>query len=303
MTYSAGNNIQAIADYNTFATEIDAIFSNPYPGSTTLPNAGFGYGQPAVGSVSVGSNVTAAQWSALFNAVNNAGIHQGTSVSPIPTSVVANTNIAAFPTLPTVLSTLTANRNNLAAGQSALNTVGPFTSGSWTHSLTYTFSVNFGSWDNARFFFNSGGSIAITGAHPNGLGDDKEWHDMLASMSPLAVKYNSTTPGTGSPGPIGGFWNPSTNNPLTISFQTLYTQTYTGPYYYSGSYINVNAKLGANAGAAGSEVLTFQVYLSQADHTPDAKTGTQFSITEVHSVGAVPYPGTAIITNLGFVAT
>lgn len=309
MTYNTGSQIQAV-DYNTFASGINTVFGDSNSGAATLPSAGYGYGRPPVSTVTAG-NITAGQWSTLFTALRATGTHQGTSSSPVPGSnPTAGSNIIAYntPSMSTMINNLTTNRFSIAGGQTALNTYGPYTSGSWTNTLTYTFSVNFGSWDNARYFFNSGGSIAITGYHPPGTGpitdDDHEWYSMLNSMSPLLFKYNSTTPRVGLAGSVGGFWNPVTNNPLTTSFQTLYTKTFNA-YSYSGSYATISAKLGGVAGAAGSELLTFQVYLVQADSGPvfSAKTGTQFSITETHSAGSVVYPGSAIVTNLGFAAT
>ena len=309
MTYNTGGQIQA-ADYDAFASSINTVFGDSNSGETTLPNAGYGYGKTPVTTPAAG-NITAGQWTSLFTALRATGVHQGTSSSPVPGSdPTIGSNIIAYntPAMSTMISNLTTNRFSIAGGQTALNTYGPYTSGSWTNSLTYTFSVNFGSWDNARYFFNSGGSIAIAGSHPAGVGpstdDDHEWNTMLSEMSPVLFRYNSTTPNTGVAGSNGGFWNPGTNSPLTTAYTTLYTKTFsTSPY--SGSYATISAKLGGNAGAAGSELLTFQAYLFQADSGVSfaAKTGTEFSITETHSAGAVVYPGSATVTNLGFTAT
>jgi hypothetical protein len=306
MTYNTGGQIQA-ADYNAFASSINTVFGDSNSGTTTLPNAGYGYGKTPVTTVTAGNAVTAAEWSTLFTALRATGTHQGTSSSPVPGSnPTAGSNIIAYntPSMSAMIGNLQTNRFGVAAGQTALNTYGPYTSGSWTNSLTYTFSVNFGSWDNARYFFNSGGSIAITGYHPAGAGptndDNHEWNTVLSGMSPFLFKYNSSIPNTGTPGSIGGFWNPATNNPLTTSYQVLYTKTAST---YSGSYATVSAKLGATAGSSGSELLTFNVYLFQSGVGFSAKTGTQFSMTETHSAGAVVYPGSATVTDLGFTAT
>jgi hypothetical protein len=240
MTYNTGGQIQA-ADYNAFASSINTVFGDSNSGATTLPTAGYGYGRTPVTTVTAGNTVTAAEWSTLFTALRTTGTHQGTSSSPVPGSnPTIGSNIVAYntPAMSAMIGDLQTNRFSVAGGQTALNTYGPYTSGSWTNSLTYTFSVNFGSWNNARYFFNSGGSISITGYHPPGAGpstdDDHEWNTMLSEMSPVLFRYNSTTPGTGVAGSIGGFWNPGTNNPLTTSYQVLYTKTFsTNPY--SGS--------------------------------------------------------------------
>lgn len=312
MTYITGGDIQA-SDYNTFATAalgMNQIFADLYPGSTTLPNAGYGYGQtPALTSVSIGDNVAAAEWAALFQTMRKCGTHQGTTVvPPLPvTDPVIGDIVTAYntpSTLAATVSTLIANRFNLALGQySIVNMAGtPVAAPSWTNTLTYTFTANFGSWNNARYFFNAGGAIYISGAHPNGAGDDAEWHGMLQSMSPLVFNYNATTPLVGSPGPNGGFWNGTV--PLTFpAYQIKYTQTYSlSPY--SGSYIQVSAKLGAAAGSAGSEVITFQVYFFQADSGTiiSPKVGTTMTPGYRYSSGAIPV-AQPTLTSLGFVAT
>jgi len=312
MTYSAGNPIQA-SDYNTFATAalgMNQIFADLYPGSTTLPNAGYGYGQtPALTSVSIGDNVAALEWAALFQTIRKCGTHQGTTiVPPLPvTDPVIGDIVTAYntpSTLAATITTLIGNRFNLALGQySIVNMAGtPVAAPSWTNTLTYTFTANFGSWNNARYFFNAGGAIYISGAHPNGSGDDAEWYGMLQSMSPLVFNYNATTPLVGSPGPNGGFWNGTV--PLTFpAYQIKYTQTYSlSPY--SGSYIQVSAKLGAAAGTAGSEVITFQVYFFQADSGTiiSPKVGTTMTPGYRYSSGAIPV-AQPTLTSLGFVAT
>ncbi len=310
MSYQQFGTIQA-STYNAFTAIMNSIYADTNAGATSYSTASFGYGQtPALSTtVPVGSLVTAAEWSALFASMEKCGNHQGTPVvPPLPgvapgydtgstTLPVSGNTIVAYNTpagaLTTLTNTLISNRFNLYTGQTATINSGPFVSPSWIHTLTFTFTVNFGSWNNARYFFNGGGSINISGSYPDGAGDDHEWFQMLSDMSPLKFKAGSTTPNVGSPGPIGGFWNTGTTNPLTTSFQTLYTQTYsTSPY--SGSYIQVNAKLGAAAGTSGSEVVTFQLILNQADSgTLFATKGpTTFNVSESH-----------VITNLGFVST
>ena len=324
MSYQQYGTIQA-STYNAFTAIMNSIYADTNTGATSYTTASYGYGQtPALSTtVPVGSNITAAEWAALFGAMEKCGYHQGTPVvPPLPgvapgyntgstTLPAAGNTIVAYDTptgaLTTLINTLIANRFNLYSAQTATINYGPFVSSSWTHTLTFTFTANFGSWDNARYFFNSGGSINISGSYPDGAGDAHEWFTMLSNMSPLAVSAIASTPSVGSPGPIGGFWNSGTGNPLTTSFQTLYTQTYSlSPY--SGSYITVNAKLGAAAGTAGSEVVTFTVFLNQADSGTIVapKGATTFNVSESHAAGTsgIVYPGpSVVITNLGFVST
>lgn len=322
MTYQQYSAIQA-STYNAFSAITNSIYADTNAGTTSYTTASYGYGQTALStSIAIGAKVQAAEWAALFTDIAKCGNHQGTPVvPPLPgaapgydtgstTLPAAGNTITAYNTptlLSTLLSTLITNRFNLYAGQTSVVNMPstPFAAPSWTHTLTYTFTATFSNWDHARYFFNAGGAIYISGAHPGVSGDDAEWNGMLTSMSPLVFNYGATTPNTGTPGSIGGFWNVGTTNPLTSAYQTIYTQTYAlSPY--SGSYIQVNAKLGAAPGTSGSEVITFQVYFFQADSGTlfAAKTGTTMTPGYRYSPAGTAVPTTApVLASLGFVAT
>ena len=315
MTYTTGGNIQA-ADYNAFSTlagGMNEIFADIHSGATTLPQAGFGYGQtPALTAVSAGNNITAAQWDALFQTIRKSGTHQGTTtVPPLPVSdpVVGN-NITAHntpTTLAALISTLGANRYNLALGQSTLitgsNFVQPGGAQPWTNTLTFNYQVDFGSWNNARYFFNSGGTLNLNGSYsPIVTPEDTQWSTMLTNMSPLVFNWNSTTPNVGTGGTAIGFYG------LTTSYQTIYQKTFGGGGYYTNSYIQVQAKLNAAAGTNG--LVDFVITLVDADTSlpKDPKNGTTtYRIDNKKSSGAIVYPGTVTVASVGglngFVAT
>ena len=63
MTYSSSNTITA-ADYNSFVSTVNGVIGT---GSGSK-----GYGQTALTTVSATDQITAAQWTALLTAVNNA---------------------------------------------------------------------------------------------------------------------------------------------------------------------------------------------------------------------------------------
>lgn len=313
MTYSAGGKIQA-SDYNTFATlagGMNGIFADNYPGATTLPNAGFGYGRisnelnPRV----PGAAVTEAAWTGLFQSMRLVGQHQGTVV--VPPLPVANPavgdKIIAYSGLSTLLATLNTNRFNIAPGQSTLtagtNWVQPGAAKPWTNSLTFSYRVDFGNWNNARYFFNSGGTLNLNGSYaPVVTPEDHQWDTLLTAMSPLKFGALSTTPATaGNIGTGAGFYG------LTTVYQSIYKKTYGAGYYYSNIYIQVDAKLAAAAGTNG--LIDFVIALVDGDSYPNAKTGTTtYRIDNVKSSGAVVYPGPAVAVatvgaNNGFTAT
>lgn len=291
MTYSTGGVIQA-NDYNTFATlvnSVNAVYADIYPGATTLPNAGYGYGQPALTSVTPGNPVLASEWAALFTAAKAVGTHQGTTtVPPLPvTNPVNGDVIAAYAGVDTLIATLNANRFNLAVGQSTYTTgtnqVQP-SSTPWGTKLTFTCQVNFGNWNNARYFFNSGGYISFTGSYTPAVAPiDSAWASALNKMSPTLFKYNTTTNANGNnivtpPGFYG----------LTTVYAPIYTKTGggSGYYYYTTDTVTISAKLNAAAGTNG--IIDFKIELLDSDPTVNLKTGTTtFQINNLRSTGAV----------------
>ena len=307
MTYTAGSSIQA-ADFNTFANSagyMNELIADLHSGATTLPNAGLGYGQTPLATVTALDNVAFTNWNLLYTAIRNVGTHQGTSVvPPLPASgPIATDVISAYngpPTLSTLIGTLQTNRFVIAPGQTALNTSTNVQPGAtpWTNTLTFNYSVDFGSWNNARYFFNSGGKITLGGAYsPIVTVEDTMWNNMLVAMSPLVFDYTSTTPNSGSGGTAIGFYG------LTTAYQTIYTKIHGGGGYYSASYMQVQAKLANIAGTNG--ILNFTILLADEEvGIKEPKNGTTtYTVIEIHSAGAVTYPGTVTVTNLGFIST
>lgn len=304
MTFSPGDNIQA-SDYNGFATNLNRIYSDLNSGATTLPLAGYGYGQSgALLPVAVGGNVTAAQWELMRQRSISIGTHQATTVIPplqanpyAPGETVTTFNLAP-------LTALDTNRHNLAPGQTALNLGTTYSSAStWLTLMTYTTRVNFSSWNNARYFFNSGGSLQIVGTYPTASTPiELAWKDALENRSPIVFNWNATTASSGgNSAPLNpiGFWNTATNNPLTTSYQIIYYKAI-GAGYYTSSFVQVEAKLVNAAGTDGQ--MDIRISLIDGDPTPDTKTtGIGFAINNAASAAAIVYPGPpVIITSTGF---
>ncbi len=320
MTYATGGPIQAV-DYNTFATltgGMNEIYADLHPGATTLPNASYGYGQtPSMVSANVGNPILASEWASLFQSIGNSGMHQGTTVVPPlpgtpPASVqlpVIGDTIIAYNTpasaITTLINTLRTNRYNVAALQSTLLTgtsyVQPAGAKPWANSLTFTYRADFGSWNNARYFFNSGGSLNLNGSYsPVSTPDDVLWSTLLSSMSPLVFAATSSTPSSGGNSGTGaGFYG------LTTAYQKVYRKSSGGGggghyyYAYSSSYIEVNAKLAGPAGTSG--IIDFKVDLVDDDGSPTVKnTTTTYRIDNKRATGAVTYPGPpVVITTVG----
>lgn len=315
MTYITGGNVEA-ADYNTFATlaaSINEVFADLHSGATTIgAGADYGYGQtPALTSVVAGNSILASEWAALYDAMRSCGTHQGTVVSP-PVPVVdpsAGDSVTAYNTPSTfasIVALLRTNRHVLAGGQTLLtlgsNFVQPGGASPWTNTLTWNYQVDFGSWNNARYFFNSGGTLNLNGSYsPNVTPEDAQWVSMFAAMSPLVFSWDSTTAFSGGGGTAIGFYG------LTTSYQTIYLKAFGGGGYYSTSTITVQAKYNAAAGTNG--LVDFRIILTDGDVTPNPKTSlTTYRVDNVKSAGVIAYPGPAVTVaavgaNNGFIAT
>ena len=177
----------------------------------------------------------------------------------------------------------------------------------WVNSLTFNFQVDFGSWDNARYFFNSGSKVLLYGSYaPVGIPttEESQFINMLTSMSPLVFGYNSTTPYSGTGGSAVGFYDASTPlawSTLTQSYKTIYNRARGGAYYYySANYLLAQAKLDAAPGTNGK--IDFSIAMVDADPVPmrHPKTGTTtYRVGRITSSGAVGYNGSYSVSSIG----
>lgn len=95
----------------------------------------------------------------------------------------------------------------------------------WNATITHAVTVDFGSANGARYFFNSGGEIrtraTITGYSGN-IGDD--WNTLLTNMGTIKFNHTETTStGTGTGSAIGYY-------DLTTTDQTIFTKVGSGVY-------------------------------------------------------------------------
>jgi hypothetical protein len=300
MTYSTGNNILA-ADYNTLTTatnSVNEVYADTHSGATTLGTfADYGYGQTAMTSVSATQNITAAQWSTLFTNMRACATHQGSSiVPPVPASGpnigVAVAALNTPTTMAAAVTTLRSSRINLAVGQSTLTVGSNFVQNAatipWNNLLVFTFQVEFGSWNNARYFFNSGGVLQFNGSYaPTSTPDDVAWASMLTNMSPLKFNWNSTVGGSGPGGTAIGFYG------LTTTYQDIYNRAHGGGDSYSANFVLIQCKYNTTAGVNGR--LDFRVALNDNGVGHPLKSGTTtYHMDNVRSTGAIVYPGPAV---------
>jgi len=288
MTYAQYGTVQ-VTDYN------DLVGTNPNTTSgklNTVWSTGggtSGYGQTAIATLTAGQTVAAAQWATLVNTTANAATHQGTTITSVTAPVTGGT-ITYLSAIPTNLTTIYTNRLNASAqGSTSSNTA---TRGSaWSDSLTFTHTATFANGDAARYFFNSGGQLAITVSQPSGSGVDLLFNNLASNVGTVVLSAPSsgtiTVAGTTYNGisKIGGGGNAPTisqNNgyyALTTSNANVFTQTAsTGPSSYLSSFIRVIVKSNGTQGSnsdAGSIITIYTVW----DEVPNGLTVSSGSAT------------------------
>ena len=164
MSYAQFGQIQA-SDFNTLVGANPGSTINVLNTTWATGAASAGYGQPAEGNVTTGDVITATKWANLVNKTASAASHQGSSITSV-TAPVAGGVITYLSAIPTNLTTIYTNKLN-AATQSSTTSNAVVSGATWSSIATFTHTATFANGDAARYFFNSGGQLAITCAHAN----------------------------------------------------------------------------------------------------------------------------------------
>jgi len=288
MTYSSGSLITP-ADYNTFATDTNTVWGT---GSNSD-----GYGQTnTISTVTGGNTITATQWATLLARITSAANHSGTSITAITSPTVGDT-ISAYAALATNISAIS-NNNAAASGSDA--SASTTTTTAWAASATTTKTITFASYNQLRYFFNSGGMIRIGFSRSGGTTSDQNtsWTNLLSNAGTIVLTgegapgSTKTIAGTTYEGTtkIGGGGTATTLAEgvgaynLTGSNQTLFQQ-YSTTYTYTANYVKIDASI------SGS-VITFSVELIDTGGSGiDNVDGTLSMTTTIRQ------PSTTYITN------
>jgi len=291
MTYASGSTILA-ADYNGL------VGTNPNTASGTLNTVWStggttaGYGQTALATVATGDAILASSWANLVNRTANAATHQGTSITGV-TAPSTGGVITYLSAIPTNLTTIYNSRLNAATqGSTTSNTV--TTASTWTSAATFTQTVTFANGDAARYFFNSGGQLAITCSHPAGSGINLLLNNLASNVGTVVLSAPSsgtaTIAGTSYSGVqrVGGGGNAptvSTNSgyyALTSSNANIYYQTAsTGPSGYLSTNINIFARTNGTVGSNGDRgnVITITTVWDEIPNGLTVSTGSVTTLT------------------------
>lgn len=161
--------------------------NRPYPNDATAAQGplaaliGYGYGTRGYGQLDTflpprnpGNRVSSVEWNAMQSVMSNINIHTGSGLTLQPRvtasgRIIAEDGVDSTANIEALVSTLDVNRNQFDPDQMSTD---PAISSSrdtkWNGTITHEFTVDFNSEDHARWYFNSGGAIDISGTRYGG---------------------------------------------------------------------------------------------------------------------------------------
>jgi len=270
MAYTSGDTILA-THYNSFVSDFNTNWGTG--------DGDQGYGQSTtLASVSAGDTVTATQWSTLLARETSAATHQGTSLTSI-TSPSAGDTISAFTALAANTALINTNRHNIDTSNYTDTTSSENGTGSWTTSTVHTFTLTFAGGDEARYYYNAGGSTRFTFSRAGGTSHTKntEWANLATACGTQIFAVQGTTKSGGS-GSVDTQATTIGYQDMSTSYQTLFRQ-FEGDSPYTASYILIEAKtnaLDSDGNGDNGHILTFRISWvdAAADDFNDTVDGT-----------------------------
>lgn len=270
MSYVQYGSIQA-SDYNALVGGNPTGTANTLNAVWATGSAGAGYGQTAEANVASGDSITASKWANLVTKTANSATHQGSSITAVSAPASGGT-ITYLSAIPTNLSTIYTNKYN-ASSQSGTTSNAVTIGSTWSDKATFTQTATFANGDAARYFFNSGGQLAVTCSHPAGTGINLLLNNLASNVGTVVVSaMNSGTASIGGTTysgvtKVGGGGNSptvSTNSGyygLTTANANIFYQTAsTGPSGYLSTNINIFAKTTAATGGNGDNGNVITIY-------------------------------------------
>lgn len=250
-----GNTILR-SDYNNIQTKIATILGSGSGQS--------GYGQSLASSqVAADSVIDDAHWDNLRTDLLKARQHQtGADESANLTDVAAGQTIddAVITGYENFATTVVNNKFSIAGNQQSQTATTTGTAGAWNGTRTGNITFSFTSADAARYFFNSGGIVRVSGtAGVNGGGSkDQTWWNMTAGV---VREVNGS-----------GFYS------LTDQFSRLASiGAAAGVYVENRYYIDVRCNVSNNSSGGATQVIFRLIF---EDNDTGDQTGTGAAVDE-----------------------
>lgn len=302
MSYAQYGTIAA-SDYNNLIGAAAGSTANVLNTVWATGSAGAGYGQTALANIATGDTVTASTWANLINKTANSASHQSSSITSVTAPSAGNT-ITYNANVVTNLQTIYTNRLNAVSQSGTSANTATFAS-TWLNAVTFTHTVTFANGDATRYFFNSGGQLAITCSHPSGTGINLLLNGLASNVGTVVLSAptsgTATVAGTSYNGVTkigGGGSTPviSTNSGYyawtTANANVFYQTASTGPAGYLSTNINIFVKTNGTVGSNGDKGNIITIY-TVWDEIPNGLTVSTGSATTV----TVRPPETTYIAN------
>jgi len=171
-----------------------------------------------------------------------------------------------------LINTLETNRFNIAANQQEINVVSSSVrTSSWNGSINTVFSIDFGTSDERRYFFNAGGQIRFQGTVTSvSTQRGGFWQDLIQNPGEIQLGYNfvqntGSSNGVSFPAGIIG------NYDLTTSYQTIFRKDASSGLY-GNSFWQIEAR------EESSQTISFRITLVNDGPESDTDFGQEGGI-------------------------
>lgn len=258
MAYASGHKITA-ESINDVIGPIKSVYNDVNQGSTQRPEITLGYGQtvPNVSSAEVGERIEARLMNDALLALRNIAGHQGSSLVDDLDDVATGDVVSVISQLPAVVASLTNGRMDPdILGMTLVNKGSTTYTSSWENGITHELVVTFASWDDMRYFFNTGGQIRFSYSLENAANRRAlYWYELFNTMGHIIVDHSRCfSTGLGQSFDKGAY-------DLTETDQVLFEYNSIAGMYaslYGSDLLRVYAKLSDAPGISTSVIITVQ---------------------------------------------
>jgi len=266
MTVNIGDSITA-AGFNSLVDRIDEWFSDGCPACTFGDGTQkFGWGGSIITNESAGNSIAAADFNEMVDRIN-IGVDIVDGVAGTLSQLVAGNTIYAseYNAIDAKEVSLRALKNTIDAAELSVHagTTDARTT-AWDTTINDTCRYTFTDFDEARYFFNSGGSIKISVALVGGTtGNAVNWATLFSTMGTITFDLDSTVQsGSGGTPAAVGYYD------LTEIYQQIFTQSGTGAY--TDNEIEINARRSASGNYIEIQIVLNDDHAGSVDGTTTA---------------------------------
>jgi hypothetical protein len=169
MSVNSGDKITADY-YNSLAALVNELYGDTHGGQGPSANPvienglRWGWGGQNANTVVPGNIVTAVHTNELVKRINLSTLRtNSTSQELVIVNTGATITAEFFNTATSLLQTARNVRNHVKPDYTSYSTLGTYThTPNWTTNLENSITLNFGGYENARYFFNAGGDIRLS---------------------------------------------------------------------------------------------------------------------------------------------